>query len=66
VAREGRLTFGSRSRVQKFRGSKVVLSSPQVILQTFCTGKPTASTFPQTWNMVFVNYVAKPAFLTRT
>ncbi len=59
------LIFLSRSRVQRFRGSKVILSSPRVILQTFYTGKRTAPTFRQTWNMVFVNYVAKPAFLTR-
>jgi hypothetical protein len=44
------------------------------MLQTFCTGKPTTSTSPQTrlphlidcdggqvWNMVFVNDVEKPA-----
>jgi hypothetical protein len=28
-------------------------------------GKPTASTSPQSWNMVFGNYVAKPAFFLR-
>ena len=34
--------------VHGFRGSKVAFLSPYVILQTFCTGKPTASTSPQT------------------
>ncbi|MFH1293716.1 MAG: hypothetical protein ABIJ44_06240, partial [Pseudomonadota bacterium] len=33
--------------VHGFRGSKVAFLSPYVILKTFCTGKPTASTSPQ-------------------
>ncbi|OEU77922.1 MAG: hypothetical protein BA865_15095 [Desulfobacterales bacterium S5133MH4] len=35
------------SRVQRFRGSKVIFSSPYAILQTFCRGKATASTKAQ-------------------
>jgi hypothetical protein len=76
---KGSRVQGSGFRVQRFRGSevqgfkgsrvqgsKVVSSSLCIIVVNLLYGKTDRFTFLQIRNMVFGNYIAKPASFTRT